>query len=123
LSAPENLLFAYWEYHGEDWAADAKKMAADKRTQDWWAIRDPMQEPLASRKAGEWWAGSRRSVFTTTLGGCLAKARPGDRAGHSTIRLFVSRPPSWMRKGGRSDSDNEPMRFNRSILGSSDRRM
>ena len=56
LREPENLLFAYWEYHGEDWAADAKKMAADKRTQDWWAIHDPMQEPLASRRAGEWWA-------------------------------------------------------------------
>jgi L-rhamnose mutarotase len=53
LREPENLLFAYWEYHGEDWAVDAKKMAADTRTRDWWAIRDPMQEPLATRKAGE----------------------------------------------------------------------
>jgi L-rhamnose mutarotase len=32
LREPENLLFAYWEYHGEDWAADSKKMAADART-------------------------------------------------------------------------------------------
>jgi L-rhamnose mutarotase len=29
LREPENLLFAYWEYHGHDWAADAAKMAAD----------------------------------------------------------------------------------------------
>jgi L-rhamnose mutarotase len=56
LREPENLLFAYYEYHGEDWAADAKKMAADAGTQEWWAIHDPMQAPLATRKAGEWWA-------------------------------------------------------------------
>jgi L-rhamnose mutarotase len=56
LREPENLLFAYWEYHGEDWAADAKKMAADARTKDWWAIHDPMQEALATRAPGEWWA-------------------------------------------------------------------
>lgn len=56
LREPENLLFAYWEYHGEDWAADARKMAADARTQDWWAIHDSMQTPLATRGAGERWA-------------------------------------------------------------------
>ena len=56
LREPENLLFAYWEYHGDHWATDAKKMAADARTQDWWAIHDPMQAPLATRKVGEWWA-------------------------------------------------------------------
>ena len=31
-------------------------MTADARTQEWWAIHDPMQAPLATRKAGEWWA-------------------------------------------------------------------
>jgi L-rhamnose mutarotase len=46
----------YWEYHGKDWAGNAKKMAADVRTQDWWAIHDPMQAPLETRKAGECWA-------------------------------------------------------------------
>jgi L-rhamnose mutarotase len=56
LREPENLLFAYWEYHGDDWAADARRMAADPRTQAWWAITDPMQAPLATRKQGEWWA-------------------------------------------------------------------
>jgi L-rhamnose mutarotase len=54
LREPEKLLFAYWEYHGDDWATDAKKMAADARIQDWWAIHDPMQALLATRKAGEW---------------------------------------------------------------------
>jgi L-rhamnose mutarotase len=56
LREPENLLFGYWEYHGADFAADAAKMAADPRTQDWWAICMPMQAPLASRAEGEWWA-------------------------------------------------------------------
>jgi L-rhamnose mutarotase len=62
LREPENLLFAYWEYHGEDWAADATKMAADPRMQDWWAIHDPMQAPLETRGQGEWWA-SAEEVF------------------------------------------------------------
>jgi L-rhamnose mutarotase len=56
LREPENLLFAYWEYHGDDWTHDAARMSADPRTRDWWTITDPMQAPLATRKAGEWWA-------------------------------------------------------------------
>ncbi len=56
LREPENLLFGYWEYHGDDWAKDAAKMAADPRTQEWWAVAMPMQQPLASRRADEWWA-------------------------------------------------------------------
>ena len=56
LKEPENLLFAYFEYHGTDWAADQAKMAADPKTQEWWSICMPMQAPLATRKEGEWWA-------------------------------------------------------------------
>ena len=56
LREPENLLFGYFEYHGDDWAADSAKMAADPRTQDWWAIHEPMQAPLETRKKGDWWA-------------------------------------------------------------------
>jgi L-rhamnose mutarotase len=55
LSTPENLLFAYWEHHGDDWAADAKKMAADKRTQDWWAIQSDAgaaRKPQGGRMVG-----------------------------------------------------------------------
>ena len=48
LREPENLLFGYFEYHGEDWAADAAKMEADPKTQEWWAIHKPMQAPLAT---------------------------------------------------------------------------
>jgi len=56
LREPENLMFGYWEYHGTDWAADAAKMAADPRTQDWWDMCKPMQQPLETREPGDWWA-------------------------------------------------------------------
>jgi L-rhamnose mutarotase len=56
LKEPENLLFGYWEYHGTDFDADAAKMAADPRTQEWWDVCMPCQEPLDTRKDGEWWA-------------------------------------------------------------------
>lgn len=52
----DGLLFAFFEYHGEDFAADMEKMAADPKTQEWWAIMKPMQEPIATRAEGEWWA-------------------------------------------------------------------
>ena len=32
------------------------KMAADPKTQEWWDIMMPMQEPRSTRKEGEWWA-------------------------------------------------------------------
>ena len=56
LKEPENLLFGYWEYHGTDFDADAAKMAADPKTQEWWDICMPMQVPLETRAEGEWWA-------------------------------------------------------------------
>jgi L-rhamnose mutarotase len=52
----DGMLFSYFEYHGADFAADMAKMAADKTTQEWWAVMMPMQSPLATRKEGEWWA-------------------------------------------------------------------
>lgn len=36
------LLLAHLEYHGEDWAADQRKMVADPITQAWWNLTDPM---------------------------------------------------------------------------------
>lgn len=62
LKEPENLMFSYFEYHGTDFAADMAAMAADSRTQEWWAICEPMQKPLDTRKDGEWWA-SMPEVF------------------------------------------------------------
>ncbi len=56
LKEPENLLFAYFEYTGTDYAADMARMAEDPTTQAWWKICMPMQSPLDTRKEGEWWA-------------------------------------------------------------------
>lgn len=56
LKEPENLLFSYFEYDGADFAADMAAMAADPRTQEWWAVCMPMQQPLETRREGEWWA-------------------------------------------------------------------
>ena len=52
----DDILFSYFEYHGSDFKNDMAKMAAHPRTEEWWAIMEPMQQPLATRQAGEWWA-------------------------------------------------------------------
>lgn len=64
LKEPENLLFAFWEYHGTDFAADLARMALVSRMRDWWVITDPMQVPFETRKPGEWWA-RMENVFHT----------------------------------------------------------
>ncbi len=50
-----DLLFAYFEYHGDDFEGDMAKMAADETTQKWWDLCMPMQNPVADRAEGEWW--------------------------------------------------------------------
>jgi len=60
----DGYLFSYFEYHGSDYAADMQKMAADPQTQAWWKLTDPCQEPLETRKPGEWWA-SMEEFFHT----------------------------------------------------------
>ena len=52
----DGLLFAYFEYVGDDYEADMAKMAADPLTQKWWDVMKPMQQPVANRAEGEWWA-------------------------------------------------------------------
>jgi len=52
----DGFLFGYYEYIGDDYAADMARMAADPVTQEWWKHTDPCQEPLSTRKEGEWWA-------------------------------------------------------------------
>jgi L-rhamnose mutarotase len=46
---------AYFEYHGSDYEADMRKMAADPETQRWWSIMDPMQQPLPDSEPGGKW--------------------------------------------------------------------
>ena len=64
LKEPENILFAYWEYHGSDFEADLEKMKAVPRMRDWWKITDPMQVPFDTRRKDEWWA-QMENVFHT----------------------------------------------------------
>ena len=48
-------LFSYFEYIGDDFDADMKKMASDPTTQKWWKETDPCQFGLENRPEGEWW--------------------------------------------------------------------
>ena len=52
----DGYLFSYFEYVGDDFDADMAKMAADPKTQEWWDVMKPMQQPLETRAEGEWWA-------------------------------------------------------------------
>jgi L-rhamnose mutarotase len=60
----DDQLFAYFEYIGSNYEADMRKMAADPKTQEWWAIMEPMQSPIPTRAPGEWWA-KMKEVFHT----------------------------------------------------------
>ena len=52
----DDYLFGYFEYIGDDFEGDMKKMAEDSVTREWWKMTDPCQIPLETRKEGEWWA-------------------------------------------------------------------
>jgi L-rhamnose mutarotase len=50
------LLFSYFEYTGDDFAADMAKMAADPETRRWWQETDPCQIPIPTRDGDEHWS-------------------------------------------------------------------
>ncbi|MFT4154270.1 L-rhamnose mutarotase [Parafilimonas sp.] len=51
------FLFSYFEYTGDDFDADMKRMAEDPETQRWWKETDPMQIPLTDAAAkGQIWS-------------------------------------------------------------------
>jgi L-rhamnose mutarotase len=56
IKEPENLLFGTFEYYGDDFEASGRAIAADPETQRWWRECEPCQQPLTTRKPGEWWA-------------------------------------------------------------------
>lgn len=59
------FLFSYFEYVGEDYDADMKKIAADAETQRWWKETDPTQIPFPDAAAkGEIWS-MMEEVFHT----------------------------------------------------------
>jgi L-rhamnose mutarotase len=57
-------LFAYFEYVGDDFAADLAKMAADPKTREWWSVCQPLQPSVPDAGEGEWWK-TIREVFHT----------------------------------------------------------
>lgn len=52
----DGVLFAYYEYTGDDFEKDMKMRAEDPETQKWWDLLNPMQEPFEDREEGEWWS-------------------------------------------------------------------
>jgi L-rhamnose mutarotase len=52
----DDLLFGYFEFHGDDLAASFRRMNAEPIVKEWYAVCEPCQAPLASRKPDEWWA-------------------------------------------------------------------
>jgi L-rhamnose mutarotase len=52
----DSVLFAYFEYTGNDFESDMKKMASHEETQKWWDVVKPLMEPVETRKSGEFWA-------------------------------------------------------------------
>jgi L-rhamnose mutarotase len=50
----DHTLFAYFEYVGDDFQNDMKKMADDECTQRWWKETAPCQESL-NQNPEEWW--------------------------------------------------------------------
>ncbi len=61
----DGMLFSYMEYAGNDYDGDMAEIGRDEVTQEWWKLTDPMQEPLKTRKEGEWWA-SINEIFHWT---------------------------------------------------------
>jgi L-rhamnose mutarotase len=62
------LLFAYYEYIGTDFEADMAIIGSDPKTHEWWALNDPMQEPVQGNstgsREGNWWT-DMEEVFHT----------------------------------------------------------
>jgi L-rhamnose mutarotase len=52
----DDLLFGYYEYIGDDYAADLARIAADPQTQRWWELTDPCQDRLPGTPDGSQWA-------------------------------------------------------------------
>jgi len=51
---PDHMLFAYFEYVGNDFVQDMNMMAADECTQRWWKETTPCQASFSGDSA-EWW--------------------------------------------------------------------
>ena len=52
-----DYMFAYYEYVGDDFEADMKKLEADPVSQKWEVLMRSMMIPVEDRREGEFWAG------------------------------------------------------------------
>lgn len=52
----DGFLFSYYEYVGDNYDEDMKRMSEDEWTKKWWDVCMPCQEPLDTRDEDEWWA-------------------------------------------------------------------
>ncbi len=57
-------LFAYFEYHGDNFQEDMDFMAADSTMQKWWELTDQCQIPSPMRKEGEFWMKMEEVFYT-----------------------------------------------------------
>jgi L-rhamnose mutarotase len=60
----DELLFAYFEYTGDDYESDMRNMEKDPATQRWWDVCKPCMNPIQTRAEGEWWA-NMEEIFHT----------------------------------------------------------
>jgi L-rhamnose mutarotase len=58
-------LLSYYEYIGDDYEADMKRIAADPETQRWWKETEPCQLPLPEATSkGTIWSDAREVFYT-----------------------------------------------------------
>ena len=50
-----DTLFGYYEYTGNDYAADTAAISQDQATQEWWKLTAPLQQPVIDCNPGDWW--------------------------------------------------------------------
>ena len=59
----DDLVFAYYEYTGDDYEADMARMAQDPVTQDWWAHTHPCFEERAIDPNSEYYHDMRQIFY------------------------------------------------------------
>lgn len=59
----DDLLFAYFEYVGVDFASDMEKMDANEDNKIWWKLVRPLQIPITTAKKGEFWVDMEEIFF------------------------------------------------------------
>ena len=59
----EDLVFAYFEYVGEDYEADMKKMEKDEATLHWWTFTKPCFEKFSIRPDSEFYADIKQIFY------------------------------------------------------------